>query len=215
MTPWFAAATGFVIAASLWIYSPHPQLTYPAISIGPCKTSGCSPKVDQQGAGSLTIKSGERARQQHKAAAPVRTGPRTRASTAASGLTFGYFVRQTTPGNFELTVSGIGQRAVKNWKLAFVLPGDQIRYVIGAHWQANGRDGIVASPLAGDQGQQHGGPGDYGGGPGDHRDGGAYGQAGDSFEVFASGTRVGPADCSFNGASCTFHELSSASQGGR
>jgi hypothetical protein len=214
MTPWFAAATGFVIAASLWIYSPRPQLTYPAISVGkvPCQSSACRSHFDQQGAGRLAIKSGERVTQQHKSAAPATTSTRRRASAAASGFTFGYIVRRNAPGNFELTVSVTGQRAVKNWNLAFVLPGDQIRFVLGAHWRANGSDGGTASPLAGDQDQY--GSGGHGG---DHRhnDGGAPGQFRVSFEVVASGTRAVIADCSFDGASCTFRELSSPIQGVR
>jgi hypothetical protein len=217
VTPWFATATGFVIAVSLWIYSPHPQLAYPAIAIGkaPCSSSGCKTRVDQQGAGSLTMNSGEPVTQQHKPAAPARAGTRTPASTAASGLTFGYVARQAAQGKFLLIVSVTGERITKNWRLSFVLPGDHIEFVIGAHWQAAGSDGGTASPLAGDQGQQRGGAGDYGGGSGDQRYGGAPHQSGVRFTVVASGSSPVPAHCSYDGASCTFRELSSASQGRR
>src|SRR5271169_558810 len=30
MTPWFAASTGFVIAAGLWVYSPHASIRFPS-----------------------------------------------------------------------------------------------------------------------------------------------------------------------------------------
>jgi hypothetical protein len=216
MTPWFAAATGFVIAASLWIYSPHPQLTFPAIAIGkvprvPCDSSGCRSQADQQGAGSLAIKSGERATQQQKSAAPAKTSTRDRASTVASGFTFGYVAQRTANGNFWLTVTVAGKHPIKDWQLAFVLPGAHIQSVYGADWHAAGGDRGIASPFTGDPGQQHGGPR----APGDYGQGGADDQLRVFFTVLASGTPVGPADCSFDGASCTFRELSGPSQGMR
>jgi hypothetical protein len=216
MTPWFAAGTGFVIAASLWIYSPHPQLAFPAIAIGkpPCGSGSCGSELNQQGAGRLAIKSGQRETQPHQSAPPAKARtPRTRA--AASGLTFGYVVRQTAPDEFQLVISVTGKRAVKNWELAFVLPGDQIRAVFGAHWRASGSDGGTASPFTGDQGQYD--PGGYGSGPAHHGygNGGAAGQSRVSFTVVASGAGVAPADCRFDGATCAFHELSSPSQDGR
>jgi hypothetical protein len=223
VTPWFAAATGFFVAASLWIYSPHPQLTFP-IAIGkapmPCNSNGCGSHVDKQGAGSLTLNSGEPLTQQQKSAARGGSGARSQARTAASGLTFGYVVQPTGRGNFELVITVTGKRAIKNWRLAFVLPGDHIRFVFGAHWQPRGSDGGTATPSTGApstgaRSQQHSGPGDYGSGQGDYTYGGAHDQPGVIFTVFASGKAVPPADCTFDGASCTFHQLSSASQGGR
>ena len=225
VTPWFAAAAGFVIAASLWIYSPHPQLTFPAIAIGkapmPCSSHGCGPHVDKQGAGSLTLNSGEPLTQQQNSAGHGAPG---QARTAASGLAFGYVVQPTWGGNFEVVISVTGKRAVKNWRLAFVLPGDHIRFVIGAHWQPVGGDGGTASPFTGAEGQQYGGPGGYSGSRvdpgavnGDFTYGSGHGgtldQPGVIFSVYASGKPVGPAHCSFDGASCTFRKLSSASQG--
>jgi hypothetical protein len=220
MTPWFAAATGFVIAASLWIYSPHPQLTFPAIAVG--KLPKVPSHVDQQGAGRLAIKSGERATQQHESAAPAKTSTRDRASTAASGVTFGYVAQSAADGKFWLTVTVAGKHPIKNWQLAFVLPGAHIQSVYGADWHPAGSDGGTASQFTGGPGQQHGGP--VGGGSGHTGPGGAggdYGHGGAAdqprviFRVLASGRPVGPADCSFDGASCTFRELSSPSQGVR
>jgi hypothetical protein len=206
MTPWFAAATGFVIAASLWIYSPHPQLTFPAIAVG--KMPKVPSHVDQPGAGSLAIKSGERAtQQQQESAAPAKTSTRDRASTAASGFTFGYVVQPAADGKFWLTVTVAGKHAIKNWRLAFVLPGAHIQSVYGADWHPAGSDGGTASQFTGDPGQQHGGPGD----PGDYGHGGADDEPRVFFRVLASGTPVGPADCSFGGASCTFRERAASS----
>jgi len=217
-TPWFAAATGSVIAASLWIYAPHPQLTYPAISIGkvPCTTSGCGSGVDPQSAPRLAIKSGERVTQhQHKSAAPAKTTTAGRAGTAASGLTFGYLVQPAADGKFWLTVTITAKHPIKDWRLAFVLPGAHIQSVYGADWHPAGDDGGTASQVAGDTGQQHGGPQDPGRGQGNYGHGGADDQTRVFFTVLASGNPVGPVDCSFGGASCTFRPLSSGSQGGR
>ena len=211
MTPWFAAATGFVIAASLWLYSPHPQLVFPAIAIGkvPCSSSGCTSHADRHGGGRLANSSGQPVTQQ-KSGAPARTDTPGRAATAAAGLTFGYFARRTEPAYFELIVSVTGKRAIKNWTLAFVLPGDHIRSVFGAHWRPSGSDGGIASSFTG-PGQD--GRGDYGRGDYGYGRGGATDQFGVSFTVVASGTRVIPDGCRFDGASCAFRALSSASQG--
>jgi hypothetical protein len=210
VTPWFAAATGFVIAVSLWIYSPHPLAPETAPYLSPCTSDDCATPVVQQSAGSLTIKSGQRIAPQ-KSAKPAKTDTPGQTRTAASGLSFGYFVHQLPDGQFALMISVTGKRSVKDWQLAFVLAGARIENVNGAHWQAAGSDGGTASPLTGGPSQQQGGPaggGYYGYGQG------AHDQPGVLFMVVASGEPVGPTHCSFNGATCTFHELSSPSQGG-
>ena len=221
MTPWFAAASGFVIAASMWIYSSHPQLTFP-ITTGPvqCGTDGCSPQhVDRQGAGALAINSGQPLPPQHKPATAAKQATRDRARTAASGLSFRYVERPAADGNFYLIVIVTGKRPIKDWHLAFVLAGDQIQSVFGADWQGKGSDRVAASPLTGGQGLQDGGSGNDGGSPSqggyDYGRGGAFDQHGVFFRVIASGTPAPPTQCRFNGASCTFHELSTVSQGGR
>jgi len=219
MTPWFAAASGFVIAASLWIYSSHPQLTFPiATGSVPCTPDGCSPQnVDRDGAGSLAINSGQPMPQRHKPATSAKKVTRDQARTAASGLTFGYVEESVAPGKFALIITVAGKHAVKKWHLAFVLPGDHIQWVAGAHWHAAG-DRVTTSPLTGD-------PSQHGGGPWDASGGDAYqgaGQAshsgsadgfggpnpdGFSFTVIASGPRAVPTDCRYDGAACTFHRL--------
>jgi hypothetical protein len=224
VTPWFAAATGFVIAASLWIYSPHPQLTYPAIAIGkvPCNQNGCAPSIDGQGSRQLTVNSGEPPTQLPNSAKPAGTGTRAQTRTAASGLTFGYVELPAAHGDFAVVVSVTGKRPITNWHLAFVLPGDHIQGVIGAHWQAAGSDGGTASPFTGDPGQYGGGGWGAGGGYRNQGDqsaaanegGGADGYGGApaayriSFTVIASGTHAVPADCSYDGVACTFHRMS-------
>jgi len=217
-TPWFAAAAGSVVAASLWIHSPHPQLSF-AIGNAPCSTSGCGSQVDPHGAGRPAVKSGERVpQQQHKSAESPKGSTRERASTAASGLAFGYVVQPAADGKFWLTVTITGKRPIKDWQLAFVLPGAHIQSVHGADWHPAGGDGGTASQFTGVPGPQRGGPPGGGSGQGDS---GGYGNggAGDTTDVFftvlASGKPVGPNDCSFDGAKCTFRALASPSQGAR
>ena len=216
-TPWFAAAAGSVVAASLWIHSPHPQLSF-AIGNAPCSTTDCGPHVDGQGAGRPAVKSGERVpQQQHGSAESPKGSTRERASTA-SGLTFGYVVQPAADGKFWLTVTITGKRPIKDWQLAFVLPGAHIQSVYGADWHPAGGDGGTASQFTGVPGPQHGGPPGGGSGQGDS---GGYGNggAGDAthvfFTVLASGKPVGPNDCRFDGAKCTFVALASPSQGPR
>jgi hypothetical protein len=219
VTPWFAAATAFVIAASALIYSPHPQFAFPDIAIGkvPCTSSDCASHADQQGAGSLAINSGSQMTPKHKSGTHARAAAHHPASTAVSGLTFGYYLlRPPSDSKFEVVVRVTGKRVFKNWKLAFVLRGDDIQFVFGAHWKVSG-DRVIATPLTGGAGQHGGGSGDQGRGLADYRygHGGPLDQAGIFFTVFASGTPAAPTHCSFDGASCTFHELSSSGPDGR
>ena len=201
VTPWFAAATGFVIAASLWIYSPHPKLAFPSATPDkvPCLPDGCGPSPSQSAGGSLASKSGRRL-QQHNSA--KTDGSARQSGTAASGLTFGYYVHQTADGNFVMMIRVTGKRPIKGWHLAFVLSGDRIQLVRGADWQAAGSDGGTASPLTGDQS-----------GDRDGHHGGVLDKPGVIFWVIASGTPARPTQCRFDGASCTFHEPSIDSQG--
>jgi len=217
VTPWFAAAAGFVIAASLWIYSPHPKLTFPAIAIGkvPCTVQGCTPDT-QQGSRQLTITSGQPI-SSGRSGGHSGSGAHSGGATAASGLTFRYFETPAGHGNYAVIITVTGKHVVKNWKLSFVLRGDHILYVSGAQWTADGADRGVASPLSGDSGQRNGGSG---GGQGDQGSGQASqghitepGQLLLSFTVIASGKERGPAHCRFDGAACAFHRLSSASHG--
>ena len=207
VTPWFAAATGFVIAVSLWIYTPHPLAPETAPYLSPCTSDDCPPHVDQQSAGSLTIKSGQRIAPQ-KSTKPAKTDTRGQTQTAPSDLVFGYVLRPDADGTFWLMVTVTGKHLPKDWHVAFVLAGAHIQSVYGADWHPADSHGGTASPFTGGPSQQHGGSG----GGGEY--GGAHDQRGVFFAVLASGKLVGPTQCSFNGASCTFHELSRPSQGG-
>ena len=212
VTPWFAAATGFVIAVSLWIYSPHPQLAQEAGPyLSPCTSDDCTPHVSPSGGGSLYGKSKERVQQHQNSAKPAKTDTLRSTHAATSGLSFGYVVRPDADGTFWLMVTVTGKHPIKDWHLAFELAGAHIQAVFGADWHRAGSHGGTASPFTGDPGEQHGWP--SGGGDNGYGQGGAHDQPGVFFAVLASGKPVGPTHCSFNGASCTFRELSSPGHG--
>ncbi len=201
VTPWFAAASGFVIAASLWIYAPQAHLQFPsgsAIRTQPCIGACSSPssqdrsrRLATSGKGRLTEprKSGKRA-----GAAP-NVGRHSR--SAVSGLTFSYYVLPSQQGGFNLMIRVVGQRAIKDWRLAFSLPGDRIHKVSGAVWQRTSRHSGTASG----NGQQGQWPGNDG--AGDQLSGGDH-QYGFTFFVSGNGSPAGPTDCVYNGQTCVF-----------
>jgi len=201
VTPWFAAASGVVIAASLWIYAPHAHIEFPsgsAIQSSHCN-KGCASTSGRKDTGQLAAsgkgslpdsrKSGTRSRPTH---------PVVRINRAAlKGLTFSYYVLPSERG-FKLMISVVGQQAIKDWQLHFVLPGDRIRQVWDARWHRTSPDSGTVS--GGSQtGQRNGnGPGD-GDQPGaDHH------QYGFTFVVSGSGQPTGPTDCLYDGQSCVF-----------
>jgi hypothetical protein len=199
VTPWFAAASGFVIAASLWIYVPHAHLQFPsssAIQSQHC-SKGCaqagsgkdSGRLATSGKGQLTQlrKSGKRANHRGAGSRP-----------AVSGLTFSYSVLPSQHGKFMIRISVISQQAIKDWRLAFVLRGDRIRQVWGARWHRTRPDsGTVTggTQLAQQNGNGQGDGGQFG--PDAH-------QYGFTFTVSGSGQPTGPTHCVYNGQSCTF-----------
>lgn len=189
MTPWFAAASGFVIAASLWIYAPHAHLQFNspgnAIQTQPCHDS-CAGGGSHRGHGSLASSGKHRL-------ADRRSG------AAVSGLTFSYVPLVSQDGKFTIRISVTGKRAIKNWTLAFVLPGDRIRWVWGASWQRTSRDSGTASPGDGQAGNWPGG-GQAGNGP----FGGNHQQYGFTFLVSGTGRQVRPTSCRYDGKSCAF-----------
>lgn len=194
VTPWFAAGTGFVLAASMWIYSPHAELRFPSSAINelPCQQQGCSGGTDQ-GAGSLTTTSGQPIPHAKKQA-------HTRHRSAAAGLTFTYTVLWQQQGKFEVMISVTGKRSLRGWQLAFALPGDQVSNVIGASFQPSGSDGGTASALAGSDA----GPWSDGGNGGSGSQAAADDHNVVRFMVFGDGTPVLPTGCRYKGASCTF-----------
>jgi len=194
VTPWFAAASGFVIAASLWIYSPHAQLQFPnnAIHLQHCPR-GCSPATSQKGSGSLAS-SGK-----HRLTNSQQSGTAGAGNPAVSGLTFSYVVLSSQDGNFTIRISVTGKRAIKAWTLSFVLRGDRIRGVSGADWQRTSRDSGTASGEGGQAGQWTGdGQGGSGHSAGDHQ---RYML---TFVVSGTGQPVAPTSCRYDGHACTF-----------
>jgi hypothetical protein len=190
-TPWFAAASGFVIAASLWIYSPHAHLQFNspgnAIQTQPCPDS-CAGGGSHRGHGSLASSGKHRL-------ADRRSGP------AVSGLTFSYVPLVSQDGKFTIRISVTGKRAIKDWTLAFVLPGDRIRWVQGASWHRRGPDRGTASGAA-DQAGDWRGDGQDGHG----QFGGNHQQYGFTFVVSGAGRHVAPTSCQYDGQACTFRQ---------
>jgi hypothetical protein len=206
MTPWFAAASGFVIAASLWIYSPHAQLEFPnnLIRRQHCAQDNCSPAVRQKGSGSLATSSKRRLADRRKSAARSGTDPRVRNHAAIAGLTFSYFVVSDQSDKFAIKISVTSKDAIKDWTLAFVMRGDRIRQVYGANWQRTSRDRGTASGN-GDDVQQW---------PGDGQDGHADHQQYElSFMVFGTGAPAQPTSCVYDGVTCTITAGEPASPG--
>jgi hypothetical protein len=194
-TPWFAAATGLVVAASLWIYAPHAELRFPPSASGaqPCLVDGCG-ITPSTGGGSLATTNGQ---------AVVHSAKSRRLDAdarAIAGLTFSYVVLWHSHGRFGVMISVTGRHRPSEWKLTFVMPGDRISAVMGADWQPSGASaGTASAPSGSAQGQWPGANHRDPGGPDaqDQRDG-------ISFLVVGRGRHVVPTSCTFNGASCTF-----------
>ena len=214
VTPWFAAATGLVVAAGLWIYSPHAVLRFPPSAAGgvPCEPHNCG-VGPANGGGALTTVT----RQPIAHAKTGKSGTRSDvdAGSVVSGLTFSYKVLWQSDGKFGVEVSVTGRRVPRAWKLAFAMPGDQIIDVMGANWQPAGSDaGTASGPSDSWSGQWQGqGPGqgqDPGPGQYNHQRGVEADQSRHhrrhaiSFMVVGQGTPVVPTGCSLNGASCSF-----------
>ena len=196
-TPWFAAATGFVLAASLWIYSPHAELRFPSAEpdVVLCTQQHCaSPSTN--GSGSLTVQTpGVPIPRKHASSGTSQKADAKPGGAAASGLTFTYTVLWQQKGTFDAMVSIAGKAAPAHWQLSFHVPGDTITYVMGANWLPSAdRSGGVASALSSS-------PGPWGTGPGDPHE---QGQHGVLFMVVGDGTPVTPSGCFYNGAHCTF-----------
>jgi hypothetical protein len=199
VTPWFALATGFVVAAGLWVYSPHAELRFPIGAGGEvrCKTpSDC----------------GISSTQNHGLPASAATSPiGGPAATSAGKLRIArrhltYRVLWQYQGKFAMLVSLSGRRVPHTWRLDFAMPGDQIIRVDGAAWQPSGGSKITVTwPVADAQSQYTAGSGS-----GDQRGIAPWAKAGSSFVVVAAGVPTTPEYCSFNGARCTFSFAQSA-----
>jgi hypothetical protein len=223
VAPWFAAGAGLVLAAGLWMYSPHAELKFPADAIGmvPCQPKGCATSSGGSGSLAVTKPGVPISKPKHHASRPTASTDVDK--TGVSGLTFGYVVVWQRRGMFDVMVTVTGRNAPASWRLAFAMPGDRIRAVLGASWQPSGTDGGTASAMKAGQGTGEpgspsgptwpgsgggngGGGNGGGGGRGDARSGqydtGSKGSV--SFAIIGTGTPVTPTGCVYNGASCSF-----------
>jgi hypothetical protein len=196
-TPWFAAAAGFVLAAGLWMYSPHAQLKFPTAEPGTvhCAQSGCT-EPSAGGAGSLAVTTpGVPIAHHHKASAQGRqNADAASARSAAAGLTFTFTMLGQRNGTFDAMIAVTGKPAAAHWQLAFQMPTDTIKYVMGANWlSSSDHSGGIASTLTGSAGP-------WGNGDQHRHDG----QDGVMFMIVGTGRPVTPSGCFYNGASCSF-----------
>jgi len=209
VTPWFAAATGFVIAAGLWVYAPHTVLRFPSSEPGLslCKSAGCVQDPDPQGGGNLAVASpGVKIRRSEAGSRrAARPGSRP-ASTAAAGLKFTFTVLWRRHDGFGASISVSGHQVPGSWRLSFRVPGAQIAYVTGVTWQANS-DGSGGTASAPDW--QSGTIPWYGGGSADNGPGAGHTTPDSaapviSFLITGSGPAHRPAHCVFDGGACRF-----------
>jgi hypothetical protein len=200
VTPWFAAATGFVVAAALWIYMPHAEFRFPSSAVGvvPCQPQACNAAAGQGGAPTTT---GRQPIASSGKTIGLGTGqPDPTGRTAAYGLKFSYAVIWQGQDKFEVKITITGRHALRAWKLAFAMPGDQISVVVGAAWRPSGTDGGIASaPSDSSPGAQSSGDHSDSGGSNAHERSDVI-----SFQIFGEGTPVMPTGCQFDGANCTF-----------
>jgi len=203
VTPWFAAATGLVVAAGLWVYWPHAELRFPPSAAGgvPCQSQGCGITAGK-GSGALATTKGQQIAPpkstRMSAAQPYLDG-----GTAVAGLTFGYRVIWRSQSEFGVLISVTGKDVAHTWKLRFAMKGDKISEIMGAAWHQYGTAGGTASGPAGVAPGEWQGPAQ--GGNSDSAT--SYGNDapdGISFLVVAAGTPVAPTACFFNGARCEF-----------
>ena len=195
IAPWFAAATGFVVAAGLWIYSPHAELKFPdsAIGVVPCAGHGCAAAASHDG-GAIVATTRPPVVSEGTPTAAVETAGAGRATLV--GLTFRYSVLWQEQGKFTVLIKITSNHVLHAWKLKFAMPGDDIDKVFGAGWLPSGTgSGTASGPGGGATGQWPQSPG----GDVTSRDGRVI-----SFMVIGQGTPVAPTGCSFNGVSCSF-----------
>ncbi len=201
VNPWFAAATGLVIAAGLWLYAPHKAITYLPNVTGSCQTHTCIAQGSQP-PGTLATKGPGRR---------IRPARHSHSKSLSSGATRAYHrhvvvhlavIRHDRNG-FVAEVTLRGNRKLGSWRLAFSLPGARIYRLEGAQWQASGPHGgvaLAADPASGGwryQGHRHGhwpGPGQRG------RQNPRVAQ----FWIIGSGSTAGATGCTFDGRHCVF-----------
>ncbi len=207
VTPWFAAGTGFVVAAGVWILAPHALLLSNIPGGKPCTILTCGP-----GGSALPFGHGSQAgghTSKTKASAGRASGSK---SHATSGLTFRFKALQHAHGRFAELITITGKRPIESWRLSFVIRGAHITYVQGGWLTRQPRGhGVTVwayNPQSDDRGRPNGGApgGGYQSGAG-HRTPVAV-PAGDAhevrFTVYGTGSPGQPVDCAYDGVSCSF-----------
>lgn len=219
VTPWFAAGTGFVIAAGLWIYAPHGLQIFSAEPKQErCSSSPCGSDGDG-GGGSSTFGRGSpakipagRHRAGEAAVASAGTG-----NPALAGLTFKYTVERQAHDQFGELITIWGKHPIEHWRLSFVIPGTKIWFVTGGNWSQTAKDGGTVSAYSSQEGK-HRSPDGAGPGGGFNQDGFGQpagtdpypagdprsGQYGINIWVEGYGSPGRPADCKYDGQSFTF-----------
>lgn len=203
VTPWFAAGAGFVLAAGLWIYSPHTELRFPSNATAPatvpCTTPGCVTAKGQPNGQLAVTTPGVRIK--HPRKGQDRNGQSNAAGqhTAISGLTFTFTTLWHQDGKFGGLIKVSGKDLPSSWQLTFAIPGARIEYVLGAQWQPASSGGGGTATGTQNQSGQDGGQGDRQGQDSDQDQGNSL-----SFMIMASGTPGTPTSCVFNGARCAF-----------
>jgi hypothetical protein len=194
ITPWFAVATGFVVAAGLWIYSPHAELRFPNGAGGevPCKKAADCPIAPTPNAGVPAA----------NATQPI-TGTAVKSAGKISTRRprrVTYRVLWQSQGKTAILISLPGRHVPHAWRLSFTLPGDVIIGVEGASWRPSSSHGGTVSWPAPEAPWQTLGPG----GGSDQSGHAPWDTAGVGFVVVATGATGTPQACSFNGAKCNF-----------
>lgn len=191
-TPWFAAGTGFVIAAGLWVYAPHAVLTFPSTTPFdvPCVGQGCHSQGTADGSGRLAVSTPGQRMVQPKAHQHWATSAGSDQHGAATPIVVKFELLRQRQDTFYALITASGQQVPVNWTLTFEMPGTQIGTVLGATWKlSTAGDGGTASP------------------PSDQSSADAHDI---SIVITGSGTANMPIDCVFDGGSCSFVTVSAS-----
>jgi hypothetical protein len=210
LTPWFAAGSGFVLAAAIFLYAPHADLIFPSGKPAqkPCSEQGCkkAPSASAPGlAGTPGAPITDPSSATHGSAAKKGAHPGAGSGRdAATGLTFGFKVVWQQDDNFGALVTVTGNRALTSWRLRFAMRGTTIKWVSGATWQPSAAgDGGLATPLAsGDNASQA--SGDQSSSLSSEQGHASVGGALIQFMISGNGTAHMPGHCRFDGVRCKF-----------
>ena len=215
VTPWCAAAAGIVIAAVLSLESPHQVLTLGRPAWRQCSQHGCVPRrVRRPVSGSAAagqphlpdddVRPATAHRARHLGTAPHRAArPRPAAGSSpapaptptptptpsrpperAAVVTVHFQLLSGGQSGFVASITVHSSQQIGDWTLQFALPRARIDSVLGASWQrlASGSGAMVTGqpwpwPHPGNQAR---------------------------ITILGTGTPGPPADCVFDGTSCSF-----------